>query len=99
MQRLGRNKGKYLGESIDIQRVLGEIKLAATEHGWSSEIFHRTEDFELIALSRAAAPGNPEPAKSIYLSTGIHGDEPAGPLAVLQLLRENRWPANADIRL
>jgi hypothetical protein len=33
----------------------------------------------------------------IYLSAGIHGDEPAGPLAALRLLRENRWPANAEL--
>ena len=38
-------------------------------------------------------------SKRIYISTGIHGDEPGGPLAVLQLLQENRWPADADIWL
>jgi murein peptide amidase A len=99
VQRLGKNIGKYLGEGIDIQRVLGEIKLAAQAHGWTSEVFHKIESFELLALSRAASPTAPQPAKRIYISTGIHGDEPAGPLAVLQLLRENRWPANADIYL
>jgi predicted deacylase len=26
------------------------------------------------------------------MSAGIHGDEPSGPLAVLRLLQENRWP-------
>jgi hypothetical protein len=35
----------------------------------------------------------------IYISTGIHGDEPAGPLAVRQLLRENAWPAGLDLYL
>jgi protein MpaA len=38
-------------------------------------------------------------APRIYLSTGIHGDEPAGPLAVRQLLRENQWPAAMDLWL
>ncbi len=33
----------------------------------------------------------------VYLSTGIHGDEPAGPLAALQLLQENRWPEHLDL--
>ncbi len=35
----------------------------------------------------------------VYLSTGIHGDEPAGPLAVRQLLQEDRWPAGLDLWL
>jgi predicted deacylase len=99
MRRLGRNKGKYLGEGIDIKSVLGEIKLAAKAHGWSSEIFHEIKGLELMALSRGAPTSDMQPSKRIYLSTGIHGDEPAGPLAVLQLLRENRWPVNTDIRL
>ena len=30
---------------------------------------------------------------------GIHGDEPAGPLAALRLLQENNWPPNAEIFL
>ncbi len=32
-------------------------------------------------------------ARSIYISAGIHGDEPAGPLAILRLLRADIWPA------
>ncbi len=35
----------------------------------------------------------------VYLSTGIHGDEPAGPLAVRQLLQENAWPGELDLFL
>jgi protein MpaA len=35
----------------------------------------------------------------VYLSTGIHGDEPAGPLAVRKLLRENEWPDAVDLWL
>ena len=30
----------------------------------------------------------------IYLSAGIHGDEPAGPLAALRLMKERAFPAN-----
>lgn len=36
-------------------------------------------------------------AGSIYLSAGIHGDEPAGPLALLGLLQENRFPAEIGV--
>jgi len=38
-------------------------------------------------------------APRIYLSTGIHGDEPAGPLAVRRLLQEDAWPPGVDLWL
>jgi protein MpaA len=105
MQRLGRNLGGYAGETIDIGAVLREVELAAQAHGWSSEVFHRAGDFKWLALQRAASRRSPErlPTRSgaprFYLSTGIHGDEPAGPLAALRLLRDNQWPADADLWL
>src|SRR5438552_9917534 len=33
----------------------------------------------------------------IYISAGIHGDEPAGPLAIRQLLEEDQWPAEVSL--
>jgi len=39
----------------------------------------------------------PSTRPRIYLSAGIHGDEPASPLAALRLLQENRWPENVDL--
>ena len=95
MQRLGKNVGKYFGEGIDIQRVLDEMESAAEAHGWQSEVFLKTDSHRLLAFTRQV----PQADKRVYISTGIHGDEPAGPLAVLQMLQENRWPANADIWL
>jgi hypothetical protein len=35
--RLGKNKGGYGGEPIDIERVLGEVDRAARQDGWESE--------------------------------------------------------------
>lgn len=95
MQRLGKNVGKYLGEGIDIRRVLAEVEKAAEAHDWKSETFFKTDDYRLLALTRTV----PNAEKRIYISTGIHGDEPAGPLGVLQMLQEHRWPDNADIWL
>lgn len=98
MQRLGKNRGGYHGEAIDIAAILREIELAAEQHGWNSEVFYRTAEFKLSALRRAASR-NPNPPSRIYISTGIHGDEPAGPLAALHLLQENRWPNDVEIIL
>lgn len=98
VQKLGKNHGRYHGETIDIRAVLREIETVAQLHGWTSEIFHQSDDFKWLAWHRTASSiQNPE--SRIYISAGIHGDEPAGPLAALRLLRENNWPENAEIFL
>jgi len=100
VQKLGRNHGGYRGETIDIRAVLHDIRETAGPHGWAIETFGRQGEFDLIALYRPPHPVRPAaPPARIYLSAGIHGDEPAGPLALLQLLRNNLWPANAELRL
>lgn len=38
-------------------------------------------------------------APRVYLSSGIHGDEPAGPLALRDLLEADRWPAALELFL
>ena len=99
-QRLGKNSGGYFGERIDIQRVLRDYVEAAQKFGWQIERIPVSSGLELLAFVRqATAPvGAPSPFR-LYLSTGIHGDEPAGLLAMRQLLRENHWPTNVDIRI
>ncbi len=94
MQRLGKNQGAYLGETIDIRAVLADIRLAAKKHGWTLEAFYNTGGFELFGLHRAShGPAN---RRRIYISAGIHGDEPGSPLAALKLLQKNRWPENLE---
>src|SRR5882724_4667203 len=128
MQRLGKNVGRYLGDTIDIQQVLRDLEIAAKEHGWKSEVFFERQDLKLFGLTRPAvarieplnhgrpttsvslapiggegwgegalrAQGENKPRR-IYLSAGIHGDEPAGPIAALKLIQENQWPENLDL--
>ncbi len=98
MQKLGQNYGGYHGETIDIRAVLRDVQSAAAGHGWTSETFHHHDDFRWLALHRRPAAQNPETVLRFYISAGIHGDEPAGPLAALRLIRENRWP-DAEIFL
>jgi len=98
VERLGKNHGGYHGETIDIRAVLRDIETASKQHGWTSEVFGQQGEFHLFALHRCPPSTlNSQPSTRIYLSTGIHGDEPAGPLAGLSLLRENKWPANAEL--
>ncbi|MDR3460245.1 MAG: M14 family metallocarboxypeptidase [Verrucomicrobiae bacterium] len=97
MKRLGKNHGAYHGETIDIRATLKDIETAAQHHGWSSETFYEHAGLKWLALHRSSRV--PHPASRIYISAGIHGDEPAAPLAALRLLQENQWPANAEIFL
>ncbi len=94
MQRLGRNHGAYHGDSIPIDTVLRDILSHAHRHGWQSESLDASPSGTIPVLTRA--PRSPSPwAPRLYLSTGIHGDEPAGPLAVRQLLAEDAFPPGA----
>jgi protein MpaA len=100
MEKLGKNLGGYFGELIDIRTVLREIEIVAQAHGWTSELFYKIGDLKLLALHRKPiSPHASSPAPRIYISAGIHGDEPAGPLAALRLIKENHWPADAELWL
>lgn len=95
LQRLGRNQGGYFGETIDIDAVLNDISFLASERGWTAEVFGQSSDWELSALRLTTGPAR----RTVYLSAGMHGDEPAGPLAVRQLVRDHAWPEGLDIWL
>ncbi len=100
MKRLGKNLGGYFGETLDIRALLRDVKAAAQAHGWTSELFYKIGDLELFALHRLPlSTVNSQAPARIYISTGIHGDEPAGPLAALRLMTENSWPASAELWL
>jgi len=99
VQRLGKNHGSYLGETIDIHQVLRDDVEAARKFGWQIDELPASERLDLLAFRRQADKTRNAKlgTRNIYISTGIHGDEPAGPLAVRQLLQENQWPAEAHL--
>lgn len=72
---------RYLDEFVDHTKAQGFIAEDLSD-GHPGE-------FPLLVVHRKAQGGD---TPTIYLSTGIHGDEPAGPLALLNLLRENNLP-------
>lgn len=87
------NINGYRGETIDIRETLNRIEGVARQHGWKTEEFFHDGETRFTCLRRAALPG--PSARRIYISAGIHGDEPAGPLAVLPLL--GSLPRNLDL--
>lgn len=101
LRRLGRNVNGYFGDTIDINAILKDCVAAASAHRWTIEEMPLPGQPGLLAFSRRAETPPPDAAghspRAVYLSTGIHGDEPAGPLAARRLLQEDRWPANLDL--
>ena len=105
MQRLGKNINGYFGEGINIDAVLKDSVNAALKHGWIVQGISANAKLKLIALARPATAPLAQSGKSpgarnhpcIYISAGIHGDEPAGPLAIRQLLEEEVWPPDVNL--
>ena len=95
VQRLGKNLGGYFGETIQIEAVIEEQRQYAMAGGWQIDSLPVRAGVNLLGLRRHV----PHPVHRIYISAGIHGDEPAGPLAARELLKENMWPANTDVWL
>lgn len=71
--------------AFDPAAFLANFRREAAARGFSCETIHQTPCGPLLAFT---GPGHGEPA---YLSAGIHGDEPAGPLAALELLKSGTF--------
>jgi hypothetical protein len=91
MRRLLINIGGYKGEVIDIAKLLRDTAQAAAAGGWTTiPITDALVGYERVSPTATA---------NVYISAGIHGDEPAGPLAALELLKENAWPTDVNVWL
>jgi murein peptide amidase A len=97
VQRLGKNIKGYSGETIDIGAVQHDFVAAAQSHGWTIEEIHPAPKL-ILGLTRHTTRSE-QRATRLYISTGIHGDEPAGPLAARLLLQEDAWPPGLAIWL
>ena len=75
---------------FDWPEFLPAFGSAAASAGFASEVLAETVAGPLVAWLR---PGR---GPRVYLSAGIHGDEPAGPLALLELMRAGFFAADVD---
>lgn len=71
-----------MNAEFDLGEYMTAFRDAAEARGFTAVLLAQLDAGPLIAWER---PGN---GPCVYLSAGIHGDEPAGPLALLELLRE-----------
>ncbi|MEY4692656.1 MAG: hypothetical protein RIT19_2981 [Verrucomicrobiota bacterium] len=90
-QRLGVNRDGYRGERIEASLLLREIRSLASRARFTEQA-ESIEGHDLVFLSRLGRPG-----PRLYVSAGIHGDEPAGLLAMRDLLREDSWPDDLNL--
>lgn len=70
---------------IDVAAFLDEFSALASARGFTARCLCETAAGPVMAWERLGD----EPA--VYISAGMHGDEPAGPLAVLELLKEGAF--------
>ena len=83
---------------VNVDQLLIDLRNAATAAGFDIQTYGQVENWPLYGLIRRAASSN-KAAQQIYISGGIHGDEPAGPLALLELLRTDALPRDCDLWL
>jgi protein MpaA len=77
---------------LDPRAVAARLAAAGRAAGLAMEHFGEAAGCPLFALTRRT----PGPRPRIYLSAGIHGDEPAGPLALLELIEAGHFDRRAD---
>jgi len=82
----------YEGEPLPLEHYARAVLRAAGRAGFATEVMGEHEPMHLYAFQRRSE----RPLGTVYLSTGIHGDEPAGPLALLSLLEEEALPREFD---
>jgi protein MpaA len=95
VKRLGLNKGRYHGEGINVAEYLREFHAAAQTRGWSAQKFATIDSYELFGYQR----GHQSSRRTVYISTGIHGDEPAGTITLRRCIEQDRWPSDTHFIL
>lgn len=77
---------------LDPAALAARFIAAAPAAGFRVEPYGETAAGPLLALTKRT----PGPRPRIYLSAGIHGDEPAPPLALLEMLEAGRFDGRAN---
>ncbi len=76
----------------NVPALSAQLAEAGRAAGFRVETYGEIEGCPLPALTRRT----PGPRPRIYLSAGMHGDEPAPPLALLELLKRGEFDGRAN---
>ncbi len=79
-----------MSERFDWQQFSTDFPEVARAAGFEPTVLATTTAGDLVSWEKAG------PGPTIYLSAGIHGDEPAGPLALLELIRDGALGPNLN---
>lgn len=85
------NQGVAVKDSLPPDEVAARLEAAARVAGFAVERFGEADGCPLLALTRRSPGLRPR----VYLSAGIHGDEPAPPLALLAMLEAGAFDGRA----
>jgi hypothetical protein len=77
---------------VEVTALAHRLQAAGRAAAFRVELFGEIAGCPLFALTKRT----PGPRPRIYLSGGIHGDEPAPPLALLELLNSGVFDARAN---
>jgi predicted deacylase len=91
--RLSLNQGAYRGERIDFEQVEADLLAAARSKGWEIESRPWKQGAPALHFLQRKGGGK----RKLYVSSGIHGDEPAAILAMQRLLELDQWPSDVDL--
>jgi hypothetical protein len=80
---------KKTKQKIDVDYLLKEFASSAESQGFK---INTLEDGRIYAHRNGGL-------KKCYISTGIHGDEPAGPVTMLYMMKTKMYPTNMDMLL
>lgn len=79
-------------EGIDLKEFYTAIEQAAKDASFQIDRLHGETNTPLLLLTHRTECR----ASCIYLSAGIHGDEPVGPASLLQLLQNGSFAKNVN---
>ncbi len=83
----------YYGSAvqIDVADYLEDFSKVAVQAGFSRKVLAEVDGHEIPAFVRRA-----EGVPRVYVSSGMHGDEPAGPLALYEFLKEGLFGGEVE---
>lgn len=86
-----------MSASFKPKAYVARLEEAAKATGWTLKYLSKCGDYTRPWLQRAALLGNAAP--NLYISSGIHGDEISGPMAILKMVREREFFANFNVTI
>jgi len=82
---------------VNVDQLLADLERAGREDGFQVAAFADIRGDPLLGMVRE--PEKTEADAPLYVSAGVHGDEPAGAFALLDLLRAGRLPRDRRVVL